>query len=143
MKPHPTIEKACALLRVHWPTCKDWTEDQLLNWIGFFNRHRQCAVVMDGDECVGFVAFRFLNSIEEAKTPLFTRQDGRIAWIEMVIATKAMAVQTMTLALLNCIERIGARIELMGGEDIRTDRVKLYPFKRYLNLIFSKIKNTG
>ena len=135
MKPHESIEKACALLRDHWPTCKDWTEDQLLNWVGFFNRHRQCAVVMDGDECVGFGAVRFLRDQSHAKDVFQNDVEGHIAWVEMVVGTIPMALPTLMVALIECVRRIGAKVTLLGGQDIKTKQVRLYPFERYASLV--------
>jgi len=140
MKPHPTIEKACALLRVHWPTCKDWTEDQLLNWIGFFNRLRQCAVVMDGEECVGFGAVRFLNHEGESVDVFMSDPNGRIAWVEMVVATNPAALMQLMGALLACIGSVGAPVELLGGQDIKTRKVRLYPLGRYASLVLGMAK---
>jgi len=138
MSPHLSIVKACGLLREHWPTCKDWTEDQLLNWIGFFNRLRQCAVVMDGDECVGFGAVRFLNHEDEARDVFLSDPNGRIAWVEMVVATNPSALLTLMSALFACIGSVGAPVELLGGQDIKTRKVRLYPLGRYANLVLGR-----
>jgi hypothetical protein len=135
MNPHPSIEKACALLRKTWPTCKGWTDEQLLNWIGFFNRHQQCAIVMDGDECVGFGAVRFLRNEADAVNVFQNDASGHIAWVEMVVSTVTSALPTLMVALTDCVRRVGCRVTLLGGQDIKTKKVRLYPIERYARLV--------
>lgn len=140
MSPHPSIENACALLRRTWPTCKDWTDEQLLNWIGFFNRHRQCAIVMDGDECVGFGAVRFLRNEADAVEVFQNDLSGHIAWVEMVVSTVTSALPTLMVALMECINRSGAPVTLLGGQDIQTKKVRLYPVERYARLVEARTR---
>ena len=45
MNAHPSIIEAAKLLRQHWPTCSTWNDDQLLNWIGIFNKIRQLGII--------------------------------------------------------------------------------------------------
>ena len=90
---------------------------------------------MDGEECVGFGAVRFLNSASESNDLLFNDPKGSIAWVEMVIGTVKGAVQTLMVALVDCVKRVGANVSFLGGEDILTKKTKLYPFDRYVSLV--------
>lgn len=140
MEPHPSIRHACRLLRAHWATCKDWTDDQLLNWVGFFNRHRQCAVIMDGEECVGFGAVRFVSSREQAEADVFANShDGHIAWIEMVVGTVPLTLPTLMLVLTRKIRESGRIVTVIGGHLMRRKRVFLYPFNRYATLVLGRV----
>lgn len=136
----PSIRLACSLLRDHWPTCKDWTDDQLLNWVGFFNRHRQCAIIMDGETCVGFGAVRFVNTPEQAEADVFANDiRGCIAWVEMVVGLVPNAVPTLMIALIRCIRRVGANVTHLGGHLLKRRRVVLHPFNRYATLVLRRV----
>ena len=101
MNAHPTIIAAAKLLREKWPTCSTWNDDQLLNWIGIFNKVRQFGIVEnEAGECVGVGAVRFLNSVAESEDINNNFRDGHIAWIEMVVGTEPKAVQTLWLAMM-------------------------------------------
>lgn len=134
MNAHPTIISAAKLLKEKWPTCSTWNNDELLNWIGIFNAKRQIGIVMDGDECVGVGAVRFLNSIEESKDIYNDDPNGRIAWIEVVVTSKPMAVQTLWLAMK---ARCSANVTKMGGTNVHTGVSRLYDFERYFKLLMN------
>lgn len=125
---------AAKLLKEKWPTCSTWNNDELLNWIGIFNAKRQIGIVMDGDECVGVGAVRFLNSIEESKDIYNDDPNGHIAWIEVVVTSKPMAVQTLWLAMK---ARCSPSVTKMGGTNVHTGVSRLYDFERYFKLLMN------
>jgi hypothetical protein len=135
MTPHPTIIAAAKLLKEKWPTCSTWNDDELLNWIGIFNSKRQIGIVMDGNECVGVGAVRFLNSIEEAKDIHNNDLNGHIAWIEVVVTSKPFAVHTLWMAMK---QRCGPNVTKMGGNNVHTGVSRLYDFERYFKLLMNE-----
>lgn len=134
MNAHPTIIEAAKLLRQHWPTCSTWNDDQLLNWIGIFNKMRQLGIINnENGECVGVGAVRFLNSIEEAEDINNNFPDGHIAWIEMVVGVEPEAVQTLWLAMMT---RCSKNVTKLGG--FRKGVSRLYDFDRYFKLLMNR-----
>lgn len=134
MNAHPTIIEAAKLLRQHWPTCSTWNDDQLLNWIGIFNKMRQLGIIKnENGECVGVGAVRFLNSIEEAEDINNNFPDGHIAWIEMVVGVEPEAVQTLWLAMMT---RCSKNVTKLGG--FRKGVSRLYDFDRYFKLLMNR-----
>lgn len=134
MNAHPTIIEAAKLLRQHWPTCSTWNDDQLLNWIGIFNKIRQLGIIKnEKGECVGVGAVRFLNSIEEAEDINNNFPDGHIAWVEMVIGVEPEAVQTLWLAMMTLCSR---NVTKLGG--FRKGVSRLYDFDRYFKLLMNR-----
>ena len=134
MNAHPTIIEAAKLLRQHWPTCSTWNDDQLLNWIGIFNKMRQLGIIKnEKGECVGVGAVRFLNSIEEAEDINNNFPDGHIAWIEMVVGVEPEAVQTLWLAMMTCCSK---NVTKLGG--FRKGVSRLYDFDRYFKLLMNR-----
>jgi len=133
MNPHPTIIEAAKLLREKWPTCSTWNDDQLLNWIGIFNKVRQFGIVQDeAGKCVGVGAVRFLNSVVEADDINNNFKDGHIAWIEMVVGTEPRAVQTLWLAMMGMCSK---NVTKLGG--VRKGVSRLYDFNRYFKLLMN------
>ena len=134
MNAHPSIIEAAKLLRQHWPTCSTWNDDQLLNWIGIFNKIRQLGIIKnENGECVGVGAVRFLNSIEEAEDINNNFPDGHIAWIEMVVGVEPEAVQTLWLAMMACCSK---NVTKLGG--FRKGVSRLYDFDRYFKLLMNR-----
>lgn len=134
MNAHPSIIEAAKLLRQHWPTCSTWNDDQLLNWIGIFNKMRQLGIIKnENGECVGVGAVRFLNSIEEAEDINNNFPDGHIAWIEMVVGVEPEAVQTLWLAMMTCCSK---NVTKLGG--FRKGVSRLYDFDRYFKLLMNR-----
>ena len=134
MNAHPSIIEAAKLLRQHWPTCSTWNDDQLLNWIGIFNKIRQLGIIKnEKGECVGVGAVRFLNSIEEAEDINNNFPDGHIAWIEMVVGVEPEAVQTLWLAMMTCCSK---NVTKLGG--FRKGVSRLYDFDRYFKLLMNR-----
>jgi hypothetical protein len=134
MNAHPTIIEAAKLLRQHWPTCSTWNDDQLLNWIGIFNKIRQLGIIKnEKGECIGVGAVRFLNSIEEAEDINNNFPDGHIAWVEMVIGVEPEAVQTLWLAMMTLCSR---NVTKLGG--FRKGVSRLYDFDRYFKLLMNR-----
>ena len=134
MTPHPTIIAAAKLLKEKWPTCSTWNNDELLNWIGIFNKVRQFGIVQDENgECVGVGAVRFLNSVDEAQDINNNFPDGHIAWIEMVVGTEPRAVQTLWLAMMNMCS---GNVTKLGG--VRKGVSRLYDFERYFKLLMNE-----
>lgn len=133
MTPHPTIIQAAKLLKEKWPTCSTWNEDQVLNWIGIFNAKKQIGIVQDeSGECCGVGAVRFLNSEDQAEDLYANDPEGHIAWIEVVVATKPMAVQTLWMGMqAMCSDRVTK----LGG--IRKGVSRLYDFQRYFKLLMN------
>jgi hypothetical protein len=135
MTPHPTILAAAKLLREKWPTCSTWNNDELLNWIGIFNSKRQIGVIYDDNgECCGVGAVRFINSLEESKDIYANDPEGHIAWIEMVVATKPMAIQTLWMAMMT---RCSDKVTKLGGNNMHTGVSRLYDFQRYYRLLMN------
>ena len=134
MNAHPSIIEAAKLLRLHWPTCSTWNDDQLLNWIGIFNKMNQIGIIKnEKGECVGVGAVRFLNSIEEAEDINNNFPDGHIAWIEMVVGVEPEAVQTLWLAMMT---RCSKNVTKLGG--FRKGVSRLYDFDRYFKLLMNR-----
>jgi hypothetical protein len=134
MNAHPSIIEAAKLLRLHWPTCSTWNDDQLLNWIGIFNKIKQIGIIKnEKGECIGVGAVRFLNSIEEAEDINNNFPDGHIAWIEMVVGVEPEAVQTLWLAMMTCCSK---NVTKLGG--FRKGVSRLYDFDRYFKLLMNR-----
>ena len=134
MNAHPSIIEAAKLLRQHWPTCSTWNDDQLLNWIGIFNKIRQLGIIKnEKGECVGVGAVRVLNSLEEVEDINNNFPDGHIAWIEMVVGVEPEAVQTLWLAMMTvCSDKVTK----VGGFSRGVSR--LYDFNRYFKLLMNR-----
>lgn len=134
MNAHPTNIEAAKLLREQWPSFSNWTDDQILNWIGIFNAKKQFWVVKnDEGKCVGVAAVRFLNCIEQSEDLHSNHPDGHIAWVELVIGTERYAVQTLWLAMMSHCSK---NVTKLGG--LSNNIPRLYDFKRYFKLLMNE-----
>lgn len=138
MKAHPTIISAAALLKRKWPTCRNWSKDEIINYLAFFNEQRQLGVVQDEGKCVGVGLVRFLTDKEQASEIGFNDPSGTIAWVEMVVGSKPFAVQTLMLGLVDCCKKKAPNVSQIGGRHVVTGAHRLYPFDRYLKLLMNR-----
>lgn len=138
MDAHPTIISAAALLKRKWPTCRRWTRQQLINFLGFFNEKRQLGVVIDEGRCVGVGIVRILKDEKDANDPSITDNDGHIAWVEIVATTKPTAVHSLFLGMMRFCKQNAPNVRLIGGRHTPTGAHRLSDFNRYFNLLMNR-----
>lgn len=124
---------AINLLREKWGNCRNWSDDQLLAWMSYFKG--RIAFIQHEGQCVGVGAVRFINDLSQSDDWKANDPEGSIAWVEVVVASKEDAVQSLMKVLLS---RCGKHVTKIGGRNAATGKVRLFDFDRYCNLLFNK-----
>lgn len=125
---------AIALLREKWDNCRNWSDDQVIAWMSYF--HGRIGFIADENgDCCGVGAVRFINDLSQAQDWKINEPDGSIAWIEIIVAKRHGALQSLMEAL---VTRCKPCVTQIGGRNIATGNVRLFDFHRYCNLILNR-----
>lgn len=113
------VNAVIRLLREKGVTFDAWTDCQIVSYVSWFMERNHCSIIMDGNECAGVGLIRYVNDPSEAESPLAHRPDGKMVWVDVVVASCPLVFSVMLHQLSMVMERDGNKANVIAGRRVR------------------------
>lgn len=122
------VIQVAAFIKRHWPAARTETRKNLIHWAGWHMQRQLIVTVVDemGRLC-GLAMGRLLNEPEEAAMAWLSHENGKIVWVDLVLAKRPEVMPLLVTALGR---RWGDRETVGGNVFQRCGELRMFPMNR-------------
>ncbi len=122
-----------AYIKRHWKPARKWDRSQLVPWVDWFLSDNRLGVIQHDGRVIGVGLARTLSTEDEHNNMYAHKEDGPIAWVDLVI-TQDPKVSQLLWRLM--VKRFGAKQVLGFQRDMKcSSKPRFHNFKQMQRIL--------